>query len=545
MVLCQRFLITVICSTFLISSKATGKWSGIVSKNDSCISTMHQEWGRWEKWGEQPEGYYLNPILPADYSDLDCIKVEEDYYAITSTFQFSPGMTILHSRDLVNWEICGHAVDDLCQISDQLNYTNMNRYARGIWAGSIRYHNGRFYVFFGTPDEGFFMTSALRPEGPWEPLTPLLKEDGWDDCSAIWDEKGKGYFVGTCFKDGYKTYIFDMASDGRSIDKKSGRLIHEGNGREANKLIRHGKWYYLVFSEHRHGIGRYVMAKRARKITGPYKEEKQLLLPCLEEREPNQGGIIEGPDGNWYFLTHHGSGDWAGRIMSLLPVAWENGWPMMGTRVGDGIGGMTWAAKMPAKKGKNIVLQTSDDFSSSVINHQWQWNYQPRNEMFSLTDRPGWLRLRAFLPLEKNILKVGNVLTQRVFRTNNNIVTIRLDLQGMEDHQHVGLCHFSKASSSFGIVKENGQLYLESSENGSWRRLHEVKGNFILLRSVWGLDGLSHYAYSMDGNRFYKEGDVYQLQWGNYRGDRIGIFTFNDDNESGYVDVDFFHYEIE
>lgn len=211
-------------------------------------------------------------MIPADFSDLDCIRVGDDYYAITSTMQFSPGMTIIHSRDLVNWEIVGNAVPDLSQISEAMTWRQMNRYGLGIWAGTLRYHDGRFYLYFGTPDEGYFMTSAERAEGPWEPLTPLLQERGWDDCSAIWDQQGRAWFVGTCFAQGYKTYLFRMSKDGRSIDRTSARLVNEGNGREASKLIYHDGYYYLVFSEHRDGIGRYVMAKRDRKMTGRFAE---------------------------------------------------------------------------------------------------------------------------------------------------------------------------------------------------------------------------------------------------------------------------------
>jgi hypothetical protein len=122
-------------------------------------------WGNWEKWGEQNDGTYRNPIIPADYSDIDCIQVGDDYYAISSTFQFSPGMTLLHSKDLVNWEFCGNIISDLTQIGTKLNWDQMDRYARGVWAGTLRYHNGRFYLFFGTPDEGYFMTSSSKPEG--------------------------------------------------------------------------------------------------------------------------------------------------------------------------------------------------------------------------------------------------------------------------------------------------------------------------------------------------------------------------------------------
>lgn len=506
-------------------------------------ATAQVKWGDWTRWGDQGNGLYLNPIIPSDYSDIDCIRVGDDYYAISSTMQFSPGMTVLHSKDLVNWEICGNAIEDLTQIGPELNWSRMNRYNNGVWAGTIRHHNGRFYVFFGTPDEGYFMTSAEKAEGPWEPLVTLKAGPGWNDCSALWDDDGKAYFIGTHFADGYKTYIFDMAPDGKSVDWESGRLMNEGNGREASKLIKVGDWYYVVFSEHKGGIGRYVMAKRSRKAAGPYKEEKQLALASVEANEPNQGGIIEGRDGNWYFLTHHGSGDWSGRIASLLPVTWIDGWPILGEVLESGMGKMRWGGVMPFQAEEKLTIKRSDDFDDARLAPQWQWNYQPRADFFSLTERPGWLRLRAFKPVEPNqLMKAGNTLTQRTFRKADNDVVVKMDISHMEDGQKAGICHFSAAHSAMGVVKEGGTCYLEFRVNGNIRKGEPVKAGYIWLKTQWGLDGRSRYSYSLDGDTYHFFGDPYQLEWGNYRGDRVGIYCFNDNGEAGYVDVDYLHY---
>lgn len=503
-----------------------------------------RQWGDWNSWGEQKNGVYQNPIIPADYSDIDCIKVGDDYYAISSTFQFSPGMTLLHSKDLVNWEICTNIISDITQIGPELSWQRMNRPARGVWAGTLRHYNNRFYIFFGTPDEGFFMTSAPEAKGPWEPLTPLLKEPGWDDCSVAWDEKGNACFVGTKFADGYKTYLFKMSPDGKSIDLNSATLINEGGYREANKLIKVGKWWYLVFSEHKGGIGRYVMAKRSKKMMGPYKEEKQLALPSYESHEPNQGGIVLGKDGNWYFLTHHGKGDWSGRIVSLLPVTWIEDWPIIGKVLPENIGTMKWYGTMPAKVEDKLYIQRSDDFDNNSLSPQWQWNYQPRSEMFSLTDRPGWIRLKAFRPIESNkLLKSGNTLTQRSYRAPVNCVTIKMDISSMADGQNAGLCHFSSKSSSIGVAQKDGKRYLEYRNNDISTLGIELSTSYIWLQSRWGLDGKSLYYYSLDGDNFHSFGDYYELQWGNYRGDRIGIYSFNNQKDDGFIDIDYLHYQ--
>ena len=508
---------------------------------------LSRTWGQWDTWGEQPDGTYLNPIIPADFSDLDCIRVGDDYYAISSTMQYSPGMTILHSRDLVNWEIVGNAVSDLTQISPALGWQQMDRYGRGIWAGTLRHHDGRFYLYFGAPDEGFFMTSAVKAEGPWEPLTPLLQESGWDDCSAIWDEEGNAWFVGTCFREGYKTYLFRMAADGRSIDRTSARLVNEGNGREANKLIYHDGYYYLIFSEHRDGIGRYVMAKRDRKMTGPFSEERQLLLPCVEANEPNQGGIISfnaTPSTlHWYFLTHHGSGDWSGRIVSLLPVTWQDGWPMIGDLTEPGLPGhMVWQSPMPHNS-QNSHSSNSSNYSHNpfLLPPHFQWNYQPRADHFSLTERPGWLRLRAFPPLENDkLLKAGNTLTLRSFRTPHNEVTVLMDISHLADGQHAGLCHFAAHSGCLGVMREQGQTFLEMRQDDQSQRGPALSFPTLWLRSTWGLDGLSQFSYSTDGTHF-TPCNTYNLSWGFYRGDRIGIYNYNNLADDGYIDIDYFN----
>ena len=158
----KRLSIIIFCTILNINSHAQDavNWlcrrsSRLGHPSELSGSRCSVRWGEWQSWGEQTDGTYRNPVIPADYSDLDCIRVGDDYYAISSTMQFSPGMTILHSRDLVNWEIAGNAVGDLTQISPALGWQQMNRYGRGIWAGTLRHHEGRFYLFFGTPDEGF------------------------------------------------------------------------------------------------------------------------------------------------------------------------------------------------------------------------------------------------------------------------------------------------------------------------------------------------------------------------------------------------------
>lgn len=519
-----------------------GLWEWKVYAQDK---TSSPEWGKWQAWGERLDGSYLNPILPADFSDIDCIKVGNDYYAISSTFQFSPGMTLLHSTDLVNWEICSNIVDDITQISPSLNWDAMDRYGRGIWAGTLRWHNGRFYLCFGTPDEGLFVTSASSPQGPWESLTCLVKEQGWDDCTMIWDEKGKPWFAATHFSDNYKTYLWRMSDDAKSLNAKSRRLVNEGSGREASKLIRHNGWYYLVFSEHKDGIGRYVMAKRTKRLSKGFNEERQLTYACRESNEPNQGGIVEGETGKWYFLTHHGTGDWGGREVSLLPVEWRNGWPVIGEPDSTDIGSMVWKGKMPQLPKSNLNIVASDDFNDTSLKPHWHWNYQPRKDYFSLTERRGFLRLKAFQPLNSGeLMKAGNTLAQRIVRQAGTAI-VKIDISRMADGQQTGLCHFSSHHAAIGVKQVDGNRCVEFFSDCADKHTGAViSEDYIWLKSEWDDDGLSHFSYSTDGYTFITLGTPYRLSWGNYRGDEIGIYTFNNITDTGIADVDKFEIRI-
>jgi len=501
-------------------------------------------WGQWAQWGEMAGEKYANPVLPADFSDIDCIKVGKKYYAISSTFQFSPGMIILESRDLVNWRVAGHAVSDITQISPELSWRRMNRYGRGIWAGTIRHHNGRFYVIFGTPEEGYFVTSAKKIGGPWAPVRCILPESGWDDCTATWDADGQAYIAGTHFADGYRTYVWRAAQDLSSIDRESGVLVNEGSGREASKLLWHNGFCYLVYSEHQGWEGRYVMARRAKHPQGPYGEAKRLTRNLPQTNEPNQGGLVEGPDGQWYFLTHHGTGDWEGRAMSLLPVDWSGDWPVIGKADNEGLGTMVWQAPMPGKSTR-WRLEQSDEFNKKRLNPALEWNYQPREDKISLAK--GRLRLFATTPLERgNLLKTNNILTGRVVRTARCQVVTKVDVSHLHDGGAAGLCHFSEQYSWLGVVQKAGQRYICYNENG--RLLDETPlpaATTIWLRSEWGLDGLSRYAYSTDGIHFQDFGKPYQLRWGYYRGDRYGIFCANEQGENGWADFDFLRCNVE
>lgn len=505
-------------------------------------------------WGDQGDGTFKNPILPGDFSDPDVIRVGGDYYLITSTFQYAPGMAVMRSKDLVNWQFIGHCVDDLTQIGPELNWDRMNRYNRGIYAGAIRFHAGKFWVFFTTMDEGLFMTTASDPAGPWTPLHRIWDGRGWDDPCPFWDDDGQAYLLLSKPGKEWWTHLFKMTSDGMTIDLSSDVILDAHHGSEGNKMYKIDGTYFIFHNEIRGE--RVGVMMRAKRLAGPW-EEKLVLKGAAGkgEREPNQGGLVQSEKGDWWFITQQGRGDYDGRPSHLLPVRWIDGWPVPGQIVPtSGAGAITWTHRKPIDGFPIQAPQSDDDFESKAMGPQWEWNYQPRREKWSLKERPGFLRLRAFQPLRKgDLLKAGNTLTQRLMGAGGGEVRVKLDVSGMADGQYAGLCHFSDTFAMLGVRQAAGVrsiVYRDRQKAaGKLDPQGTIDGQRLSAADVWLgsiIDdaGLARAQYSLDGTTFTAIGEPYRMRWANYRGDRIGIFCFNDEAEAGFVDVDWFHYSF-
>jgi beta-xylosidase len=341
----------------------------------------------------------------------------------------------------------------------------------------------------------------------------------------------------------YNIHLFKLTPDGMAIVPGSDHVIHQSRGSEANKLYKWNGLYYHYYSEVK-PEGRVAMMDRAKSLEGPWETRQLIHVHGAVDKEPNQGGIVQALDGNWWFFTHQGRGDWEGRAAVLLPVEWVDGWPVLGKIGDDGIGGMVWRSQKPVAGQALTSVAVNDDFDDPALKPEWQWNYQPRAEMWSLTKRKGFLRLYAFAPLRDGDLRtVGDVLTQRAFRSKRNEVTVELDVSGMVDGQEAGMSHFAKTFASLGIVQSGSARSISVNDNGVRTAGPVVKQAAVWLRSTWGFDGESQFAYSLDGRTFLRIGEPYQLTWGSYRGDRVGLFTMNA-KSSGWADFDSVRYEV-
>ncbi len=530
-------------------------------------------------FGDLGNGYFRNPVIPSDYSDPDIIRVGDDYYGIASTFCFSPGMIIIHSKDLVNWQIINHVVDDISFLNPELDWTQMKGYYNGIWAGSLRYHNNKFYCHFATPRGGWFVATTDDIRGKWhvEPMKDSegkeLRGRGWDDVCPLWDNDGQAYIIGSNFGKYWFPHLYKMNVEGNKlldglIDSNSdltknieiigGYVVKPFRTAEASKLYKWNNMYYIYFSEVREIHGnklRVPVMRRSKSIYGPY-EEKLLMHSQgrLVDKQPNQGTIIDTPDGKWFFVTQHGTGDFDGRVMSVIPVEWVDGWPLIGKDIdNDGVGEMVWEVEKPIKKKVNEFIQTSDDFNSDKLSPQWEFNHQPRKDKWSLTDKKGNLRLYAFNQLRKgDFFSTGNVISQRYIRWGKGESVVKLDIRGMKNGQEAGLTHFNGGKDySCLAISKGSQIKLRLEVKYVNDKTADVSDEVIIpnntkylyLKTNIDFDGNASFSWSRDNRSFKKCSKTFQLKWGNYRGSRIGIYTFNNYNEEGFVDIENFIYK--
>jgi beta-xylosidase len=493
---------------------------------------------------------YRNPILYADYSDPDVIRAGKDYYLAASSFHFSPGLPILHSRDLVHWSILGHVLPKLTfapeydmpgpfALNDATSKPTIGtRYAGGVWAPSLRYHKGLFYIYWPTPDEGIFMATARNPAGPWSKPITVIAGPGYEDPCPFWDNDGTAWLIHGKVGAG-PLILHRMSADGRRV-LDEGVVVARDPERlpvlEGPKLYKRNGYYYIVAPIG--GVGKGPQAVgRARTITGPY-EWRDVLKPSRTVAGPHQGGYVETPDGKGWFVHFNQTGAF-GRIDYLEPVRWVDDWPMMGDAANQPV--ESHAMPAPATRER---LRDSDEFTSPKLGLQWSWNHNPDDRKWSLAARPGYLRLQA--SRADYLTTARNTLTQ-ILQGPSSTITVKIDLSHMADGQRAGLSMFGVGPSWIGAVHEGGTNLLTLSTAGKDRSDVALKQPMVELRVAVSADQKAAYSYSVDGGRsFIKLGEAISLSpfsW--WKGSRPALFTYNTRAAAGWVDVDWVHVATE
>ena len=543
----------------------------------ACAATAAAEEYVSEVWCPDPgNGKYINPIIDADYSDPDVVRVGDDYYMTTSSFSDIPGLPVLHSKDLVNWTIIGHAI---AEMPDYAKFQTPN-HGNAVWAPSIRYHNGEFYIYYGDPDLGIFMTKTKDPAGPWEPLTWVHKAKGIIDCCPFWDEDGKAYlphgYAGS--RAGVKSIIgmIEMTPDGKSTIGQD-RIIYDGHldneTIEGAKMYKRGDWYY-IFSPAGGVPTGWQEVLRSKSPWGPYEARNVLEQGDTDINGPQQGAWIDTPDGKEDWFIHFQDKGPYGRVINLEPMKWlENGWPVIGVDPdGDGRGVPVRTYKKP-NVGKTYPRQTpqeSDEFDSVELGKQWQWKDNPSALWYYCDAAASKLRLfsNALPESAKSIYDLPNLLLQK-FPARNFTATAKVqffprkkDGKIMEG-ERAGIVVMGYNFGTLSLMSRNDGIYLVQTEcykankGGEESEVEAIKvddGKEMYLRMRLDYTGPkvpkqkpdytaeATFYYSFDGKKFTKIGRPVKVDVGHWIGAKFGMYCSRSwtSNDSGWLDIDWF-----
>lgn len=475
------------------------------------------------EWGDLGDGTYRNPVLNADFSDPDVIRMGNKFYMVASDFHFL-GMQVLESDDMVNWRY----ISQIYTRFDEPGWDDNQHYAGGSWAPAIRWHNGLYYVYFCTPDEGLYMSTAQDPHGPWSPLHLVQRVPKWEDPCPFWDDDGQAY-LGRSRHGAGPIIVHRMSSDGRQL-LDEGVIVYEGPVAEGTKFLKRNGWYYLIIPEGGVGQG-WQTVLRSRSIYGPYERRVVLEQGSTQINGPHQGALVDAPDGSWWFY-HFQETPVLGRVVHLQPARWQDDWPLMGEDYdGNGIGEPVALWKKPIDSSPSI-LQTDDDFSGP-LGLQWQWNHNPVDTHWSLLEREGFLTLKA-LPAD-SLKSVRNMLTQKVVGFQSES-TVLLSASGS---CYAGLCCTGKLFRGIGLCKEG--IFIEA--HGQRQIIRQGHYSQLWLRVTNDCTANRHqFSFSTDGEHFTPAGEPFTMRGGYWKGIRVGLFCYGAD---GMAQFDTFRQDVQ
>jgi len=487
-----------------------------------------------------------NPIIYADVPDMSIIRVGDTYYMSSTTMHMSPGVPIMKSKDLVNWKIVSYAYDILDD-TDDLNLNNgQNSYGKGSWASSLRYHNGIYYVstFAGNTGKTYIYSTHDIEKGPWKALSfkPSLH-----DHSLFFDDDGKVYMI---YGSG-RIMLARLKDDlsGLEPGAKPQVLIENaslvagpnlGLPAEGSQMFKiHGKYYLFNICWPRSGM-RTVLIHRADNIIGPYGGRL-----ALQDKGVAQGGLVDTPDGRWFAYLFRDFGA-VGRVPYLVPVKWEDGWPVLGIKhqAPDTV-------QLPANKPLIPGIISSDEFNRKPgegnLPLVWQWNHNPVNQLWSVKQRKGYLRLTTGR-VDTTILTARNTLTQRTFGPECSGITA-IDVSGLKDGDRAGFVLLQKKFGWVGVKVEGGNKFIVmiNAQSGSSNESANIPlaQSRIYLKASCDFNNRTDKAdfyYSLDGSNWISIGSTLQMAYTlpHFMGYRFGLFTYATKATGGYADFDFF-----
>lgn len=492
-------------------------------------------------------GTFTNPIMWGDWPDPDVIRVGDYFYMVSTSMHYVPGCPIVRSKDLVNWEMVGYAVDRYDE-DPKYNLDGGNLYLNGSWAATIRHHNDKFYVGFCTPygwgrETGHYsMCIADKPEGPWERV--VFPEYLYDP-GLLFDDNGKVYVI----HGQHKLYATELNADGRSVKGENVLIWDKGilnpntqnghAGMEGSHAYKINGMYYITCPAG--GTEGWQVCLRSKNIYGPY-ESKIIMNDCTSypTNGMHQGGMVQLKNGDWWFIIMQDRGA-IGRVPHLMPVKWVDGWPMIGDMGEDLI---TYPKPKVEKKSAIFSPATNDEFAGKNLGLQWQWNHNPDNSKWTLSERKGYMRLKA--SKAESLKNARNTLTQRVQGPSCE-GSVAIDLSGLKNGNVAGFGVFEFPYAFVGVRQENGKKELIMCNDGAVIDSMQLNGEQKLwVRArVTDKDFTARFYYSLDGYQYHQIGNVLNMGLGlPWTANRFALFNFTttDDGVDGYADFDWFRF---
>ena len=524
---------------------------------------------RSEVWcPDNGDGTYTNPVINADYSDPDVCVVGEDYYLTASSFNCTPGLPILHSKDLVNWEIIGHALKDI----EPASVYNMPSHGNGVWAPSIRYHNGEFYIYWGDPDYGVFMVKAKNPAGEWEKPVCVIPGPGNIDSTPLWDEDGRCYLV-SAYANSRSRFasvivVRELSADGtKAIGDPV--IVFDGNGTENRtcegpKFYKRDGWYWIMCPAGGVPTG-FQLAMRSKSPFGPYECKKVLAQGKSDINGPHQGAWVHTAFGEDWFLHFQDKGCY-GRVVHLQPVEWRDNWPVMGIdKDGDYCGDPVKTYRKP-KTSKAWPIQNpveSDEFNQPLLGKQWQWhaNY---NQFFDMPTSFGTFRVYNHKLSENfvNLWEVPNLLLQKT-PADKFTATAKVRVTAKDQNQFGGLIMMGLDYSAIVVKRVGDEFELQQitclkADKGKPEKVNviaKLKPTEVdkidyqpaihedIYLSMMVNDGICNFAYSLDGKKYKKVGESFKMREGKWIGAKIGFVAAEPAGKAnrGWLEADWFH----
>ena len=563
----------------------------------SPLMSIAQESATWNP--NLPGGKYKNPVINADYSDPDVCRVGNDFYMTSSSFACFPGLQILHSTDLVNWKIIGAALTDDYPVLPEFRGTNLDwrkriQHGNYVWAPSIRHHDGWFYIYWGDPDQGLFMTKTQNPADTWSKPVCVKPGKGMIDCCPLWDEDGKAYLSHGCAgsRAGVKSVLFvaPMSANGTTVTGPS-RIVYDGHEDqptiEGTKFYKRNGYYYIMSPAGGVKYGWQVIL-RSRNPFGPYEEYVGLAQGKSKINGPHQGAWIDTPSGEDWFL-HFQDKHAYGRVVHLQPAKWVNDWLVIGDdRDGDGCGDPVTQWKKPALKAtENVQPREDDEFSATDLGLQWQFEGPYSHYWYFCDANKSKLRLYGIQQPENytNLADMQNTLMQK-FPAENFTVTSKLKFIPNPGNKNKGeeagfiikgldyaaikfvttkegcFMRFVKCKDAMKggkeVVETEMPMTLVEQEKPYTQRYavddipqprHATQDIYVraVVKSAGignGITSSAQFYYSTDGKKFTKIGSPFTVKEGKWIGAKVGYFNCRSSvsNDAAFLDIDWIRF---